>query len=224
MPALKLPSGSSFPVALLTGLLLLTSCHASSAQSACTPKADFVDKPHPPIAPVEQLVRHTEEITIERPLEHVLEIVSKTKLENAIAKTRALPSVAATHTLTNGEFGVVGSRRLACLTDGSTLEEEILANDRSPTVARFRYVVWNYTSKVARPVSYAVGDFERTALPGNRTRVRWTYAFQLNRGRFPGYLGSLGDFLFRKAFLDRQYADMMRATLLNGKVEAECAP
>jgi hypothetical protein len=213
-----------FPAMLLAGLVIV-SCHSSSAaERLCTPPEHFVDQPHPQIAPIEQLVRHTEEIIIERSLEEVLDSLSKTKLENAIAKTRALPSVAATRTLTNGEFGAVGSRRLVCLTDGSTLEEEILQNDRSPTVARFSYVVWNYTSKVARPVSYAVGYFERTALPGSRTHVRWTYAFQLNRNRFPGILGSVGNFLFRKAFLDRQYADMMRATLLNGKAEVERAP
>src|ERR1700730_1603377 len=125
--------------------------------------------------------------------------------------------------LTSGEFGRVGSRRLTCLTDGSSLEEEVLQNDRSPTVARFRYVVWNYTSEVARPVSYSVGYFERTALTNDRTHVRWTYGFHLKRSRFPGFLGGVGDFLFRKQFLERQYADMMRASLLVEKADAELA-
>ncbi len=86
---------------------------------------------------------------------------------------------------------------------------------------RFRYVVWNYSSPVARPIEYGVGLFERTSLPGNRTKVRWTYAFKLKRNRFPGYLGGLGNFLFRVTFLDRQYAAMMRATLQGQKAAAE---
>jgi hypothetical protein len=187
-------------------------------------KDHFVDVPHPPVASLEQLVSHTEEVTIERSLDAVMDVASKTKLENAIAKTDSLPSVLGTYTLTAGAFGEVVSRRLACLTDGSTLEEEVLQNDRTVAAAKFRYVVWNYTAKVARPISYAVGYFERTALQGDRTHVRWTYGFQLNRHRFLGFLGSLGDFLFRIMFLDRQYADMMRATLSAGKAYAENAP
>jgi hypothetical protein len=55
---------------------------------------------------------------------------------------------------------------------------------------------------------YGVGHFVRTDL--GRTRVQWTYSFQLNRSRFPGDLGRIGDFLFRVGFLDREYAEMMR--------------
>ncbi len=57
------------------------------------------------------------------------------------------------------------------------------------------------------------GHDVRTDLGDGRTHVRWTYSFQLNRQRFPVYLGSFGDFLFRVGFLDRDYAQMMRRTL-----------
>jgi len=43
----------------------------------------------------------------------------------------------------------------------------------------------------------------------------------LNRNRFPGYLGGVGDFLFRVGFLDRQYAELMRGTLDGFKTTAE---
>lgn len=189
----------------------------------CTLPDHFVDVPHPPIAPVERLVSRTEEITIARGLDVVVDSVERTALEDAIVKVGALPSVAGTVTLTPGAFGRVGSRRLVCLTDGSTLLEQILQNERTDDAHRFRYVVWNYTSRVARPVSYGVGDFEKTALSPDRTRVRWTYAFALKPDRFPGLLGPLGRLAFRLAFLDRRYAAMMRATLRRQRANAERA-
>jgi len=93
------------------------------------------------------------------------------------------------------------------------LEEQVLAHTREGNTYHFRYVVWNYTTEKARPISYGVGHFVWTDLGNERTQVRWTYSFQLNRQRFPGYLGSFGDYLFRVGFLDREYAQMMRNTL-----------
>jgi len=99
--------------------------------------------------------------------------------------------------------------------------EQVLERDARADAFRFRYVVWNYTTEKARPIVYGVGDFHYTAIAGNRTHVTWTYAFQLNRRRFPGELGGFGDFLFRVGFLDRQYADLMRTTLVGIKTTAE---
>jgi len=123
--------------------------------------------------------------------------------------------------LTEGEFGAPGSRRITCLSDGSTLVEQVLEKERNSNSSRFRYVVWNYTSKQARPVVYGVGDFLYSDIGSARTHVRWTYSFQLNRRRFPGVLGGLGNFLFRRNFLDRQYADMMRGSLADNKIRIE---
>ncbi|HEX3470134.1 MAG TPA: hypothetical protein VHT28_03025, partial [Silvibacterium sp.] len=190
-----------------------------SAQT-CTPPREFVDTPHPAIAPSEQLVSHTEEITIDRPLTVVLAGLDK-PIKDTIRKANSLPGVSGDYMLTKGSFGPVGSRRLDCLSDGSTLEEEVLQNDRSSSGSRFRYVVWNYTSEVARPIAYGVGDFHYSDIGGSRTHVTWTYSFMLNHQRFPGELGSLGRFLFRVGFLDRQYAAMMRATLEGTKADAE---
>jgi hypothetical protein len=205
-------------VALVTVALIAWASAAFGAPSApCVPPPGFVDTPHPAVAPVEQLVSHTEEITINRPLDAVLDSEGKVSLEKAIDRGSSLPGVSGTYMLTKGIFGQPGSRRLTCLTDGSTLVEEVLENARSAASSQFRYVVWNYTSEKAYPIVYGVGHFVRTDLSDGRTQVRWAYSFQLNRSRFPGFLGSVGDWLFRKNFLDRQYGDMMRGTLAASK-------
>jgi hypothetical protein len=193
--------------------LMLAASTAWADARSCTPPPGFKDTPHPAIAPVEQLVARTEEVIINRPLSVVLDELNRTPLNQAIHKADSLPGVAGTYVLSEGDFGMPGSRRLVCLTDGSTTEEQVLQNDRDQNSAQFRYVVWNYTTEKARPVVYAVGQFVRSDLGDGRTRVRWTYAFQLNRHRFPGYLGPIGDYLFRVGFLDRDYAQMMRRTL-----------
>lgn len=181
--------------------------------SACTPPSGFKDTPHPGVAPIDQLVSHTEEVIVNRSLDEVLAEGDRTPLNQAIRKSNSLPGVSGTYELTNVGFGKPGSRRLVCLTDGSITEEEVLEHDRGKISAQFRYVVWNYTTEKARPISYGVGHFVWTDLGNERTQVRWTYSFQLNRQRFPGYLGSFGDYLFRVGFLDREYAQMMRDTL-----------
>ena len=114
-----------------------------------------------------------------------------------------------------------GARRLVCLSDGSTLTEQLLANEIFSDRAVFRYIVWNYSTAAARPIRYAVGEFIRTSASDGGTDVRWTYAFKMNRNRFPGLLGFIGDALFRSSFLDTRYAKMMRETLAADKARAE---
>jgi hypothetical protein len=88
----------------------------------------------------------------------------------------------------------------------------------------FGYVVWNYTSQRARPISYAVGDFLYSETSERHTHVTWTYSFRLKGGNFPGYLGAPGRFLFRKYFLEREYASLMRGILNGYKTDAEQRP
>jgi hypothetical protein len=204
---------------LRVSALLLFVISTSGAAQVCVAPSGFVDIPHPAIASADELVSHTEEITIERPLAEVLDGFNR-PLKDSIHKTSSLPGVSGDHMLTQGTFGTPGSRRLTCLTDGSTLEEEVLQSERTGNSFHFRYVVWNYTSESARPIVYGVGDFHDSDL-GGRTHVVWTYSFMLNRERFPGELGSFGRFLFRVGFLDRQYADMMQATLNGTKTNVE---
>lgn len=198
---------------LTIAVTLLAGTARGAVPSACTPPPGFKDTPHPAIAPIDQLVSHTEEVIVNRPLDEVLAEADRTPLNQAIRKSDSLPGVSGTYELTSVGFGEPGSRRLVCLTDGATTEEEVLEHDRDKNSAQFRYVVWNYTTEKARPILYGVGHFSWTDLGNGRTQVHWTYSFQLNPQRFPGYLGSFGNFLFRVGFLDREYAQMMRETL-----------
>jgi len=186
----------------------------------CLPQPGFKDTPHPLIAPLERLVSHTEEITVDRPLAVVLHAVDK-PLSETIKSSTSLPGITGSHMLTEGPFGAPGSRRLNCLSDGSTLVEQVLLREQRNDSMRFQYAVWNYTSAKARPIVYGVGEFTYSAADNGRTHVRWTYSFQLNRHRFPGMLGSLGDYLFRISFLDRSYAAMMRGVLASTKADSE---
>jgi hypothetical protein len=179
---------------------------------ACSPPTDFRDT-EPPTIEASRLVAHTEEIVIAKSLHQVIAEAEESALEDTVQQQGSLPSVAGTYPLTPRAFGGPGSRRLVCLTDGSTLREEVVALRRDAHSRYFHYIVWCYTTESARPIQYGVGTFEHIALPGGRTHIRWTYAFALRRDRFPGFLGPLGNWLFRVFFLERDYAAMMRATL-----------
>jgi hypothetical protein len=156
-------------VPLMIAVAFLASCAAErSAQSskvACAPPRGFVDEPPPTIAAEERLISHTEEVIINRPLAVVQISAASTPLEQAIDRSTSLPGVSGTHKLTSGPFGVPGSRRITCLTDNSTLVEQVLESTQTQNTGRFRYVVWNYTSPQMRSVQYAIGYFERTKLP-----------------------------------------------------------
>jgi len=207
-------------------LLVIGSLSAASdtAAQVCVPPPGFVDVPHPTLAGPELLVSHTEEITVDQPLAVVLDTASRTDLKDAIHKSSSLPGVSGEHPLNNVSFPAPGARRLVCLSDGSTLEEQVLDQERNQTSSRFRYIVWNYTTQQARPIEYGIGEFRHTEMPGGRTHIVWTYSFKLKDHEFPGYLGALGRYLFRIDFLDRQYAAMMRGTLQAGKTTAEQRP
>jgi len=204
---------------LIAGMAAMAT--AGGAQAACLPPAGFVDRPAPAVLPFDRLVTHSESVVIDRPLATVLRIVQATSMKEAIDHKSSLPGVSGTHMLTPGAFDRPGARRLTCLTDGSTVEEQILETRSGARAAIFRYVVWNYTTERARPIDYGVGRFVRIQSGDGRTHTQWTYGFALKQDRFPGRLGSLGQFLFRKFFLERDYATMMRNSLAGEKARAE---
>jgi hypothetical protein len=208
---------------LFTAAASMDLCQCLSAQS-CAPPPGFVDRPHPAIVDTNELAAHTEEITVNRPLAVVLSSAAKTDIKDAIRKAGDLPGVTGHYALNQIPFGSAGARRLVCLSDGATLEEQVLEMRQTSDSSVFRYIVWNYTSKQARPIEYGLGEFHHTALDNTHTHIVWTYSFKLKDDEFPGYLGGLGRVLFRWGFLDRQYAAMMRATLDAGKLAAEQAP
>lgn len=189
-----------------------------------TPPVGFVDTPHPPVAPAETLVSRTEEAFIDRPFAAVVASVDGTPLSETIDDGGALPGVLGTHVLAVGVFDAPGSRHMIFLTDGTTAVEQMLDKTRTETSYRFRYVVWNYTTKAAKPLRYGLGDFHYTDAGEGRTHVRWTYAFELRGDRFPGFLGPLGAWLLKATFLDGPYAKWMRGTLARIKSNAEARP
>ena len=115
---------------------------------------------------------------------------------------------------------MAGLARLVCLSDGSSTEEQVLTREHGEHSYFFRYQVWNYTSRAARAIRYATGEFVFTAPSLGKTQIVWTYSFALNRDRFPGYLGTLGDLLFHLSFLDRDWAEVMRNVLNSYKTAA----
>jgi len=194
----------------LVGLLL------SGQSLACEPPVGFVNPPRPDIAPLEELLAHTEQIDIARSLAAVVQAGANRPLSEGIRPTRDLPGVSGTFNLTSGGFGTVGARRLVCLTDGSLAVEEVLHREVLSESRRFRYVVWNYTSPKYGDVRYAVGEFIHTQPAPDKTRVNWTYRFALKKDRDPQ--------LFRKSFLDTAFAEWMRSLLERGRSNAEGAP
>jgi hypothetical protein len=205
----------------LTLVCVVDRAHAGS-EVECDVPPSFVDKP-PPVVETANLVEHVEEIIINRPLDVVIAEGNRTSLERTMHRTSSLPGVAGTHMLT-GTWTQPGARRVTCLTDGGSTEEQVLVNVREGNTHHFRYEVWNYSTPKARPVSYAVGDFLETDLGDGRTRIHWTYSFQLRSNQFPGYLGAIGRALFRRFYLDTSYAELMRGALAVRKETAEQAP
>jgi hypothetical protein len=197
---------------ILTTIISILTAISGGAQT-CTPPPGFIDSPHPPVAAPEQLVAHTEEITVAHPLAQVLEANAKVSLKDAIHKAGSLPGVTGEYPLGNIPFPIPGARHIVCLSDGSTLQEQSLEEEHTSTFYRFRYIVWNYTSPKARPIEYGIGEFRDSQIDAGHTHIVWTYSFKLKDNKFPGYLGAFGRYLFRVGFLDRDYAAMMRATL-----------
>ena len=176
-------------------------------------------EPPPTIDPAAPMIARTDRIVVARTPQALCEWMMMSKLEDSLPDTGALPGVIGT-TLLTPAWGVVGARRKVHLSDGGSATEQILDFAAGE---RFRYQDWDYTTEAARPIRYAIGEFRYLALDGGRTELTWTYAFRLRGDRFPGFLGPLGRWLLKVAFLDRAYAVLMRETLKATKAGAERA-
>ena len=173
----------------------------------------FVETAHPPVSGPEKLVSHVEATVIDAPFAEVVAAVDALPLSLRHPAAAGLPGVVDTLALTPDGFGPVGGRHLVFLSDDTTVVEQVLENTRTEASWRFRYVVWGYTTPAAKPLRYGLGDFHYTA-EGERTRLTWTYSFELKPDTFPGFLGvGLGGFLLKLAFLNGPYGAWMRAGL-----------
>jgi hypothetical protein len=195
----------AFAGALLTG-----------RSAACEPPPGFVNPTRPDIAPLEELLSHTEVKEIAQPLAAVMQAANRPLRIDA---TKDLAGVSGTYRLSNGPYGSVGARRLVCKTDGSIAVEEVLLTESNGDGSRFRYVVWNYTSEKFRDVAYAVGEFVRTQPAPGKTLVNWTYRFALKSG-----LGSAEKSRFQKVFLERELSLWMRTQLDREPSNTEARP
>ena len=177
-------------------------------------------EPPPPIDLTAPMIARTDRIVVDRTAPELFDWMMTSKLEDSLPDTGALPGVVGTTLLTPGAWGVSGARRKVHLSDGGSATEQIL--ELIPG-ERFRYQVWDYTTAAAAPILYAIGEFRYTPREVGRTELAWTYAFRLRPNRFPGFLGPLGRWLLKAAFLDRAYAVLMRETLKATKRGAEAA-
>lgn len=185
------------------------------------PPPGFVETAPPPVAGPAKLVSHVESVVIDRPFAQVVAAVDALPLSRRHPAAAGLPGVADTLALTPDGFGPVGGRHLVFLTDDTTVIEQVLENTRTESQWRFRYQVWGYATAAAKPLRYGLGDFHYVA-EGERTRLTWTYSFELKGDAFPGFLGvGLGGFLLKLAFLNGPYANWMKAGLAAIKAGAE---
>src|SRR5262249_33813587 len=143
---------------------------AEGTKAECAPVEGFVDVPPPPIDRFDGMVSRTETILVDRPLSTVLMVVNR-PLKDVLRPTGSLPGVTGTYPLTQGDFGAPGSRRLVCLSDGSSTEEQVLTREHGENLYRFRYQVWNYTSRAAGAIHYAIGEFVFTAPSPDNTEI-----------------------------------------------------
>ena len=95
---------------------------------ACEPPPGFVNPPRPEIAPLEELLAHTEQSVIARALADLMKSPNR-PLQETMRPMKDLPGVSGTFRLSNGPYGSVGARRLVCLTDGSIAVEEVLLTE-----------------------------------------------------------------------------------------------
>src|SRR5580658_7264891 len=104
-------SGKIVGLTLASTLFAATTVMLAEPVPGCAPPPGFKDGPHPVIAPPEQLVSHSEEIIINRPLAVVSEAMTK-PLNQTIHQSDSLPGVSGDYMLTPGVFGAPGSRHI----------------------------------------------------------------------------------------------------------------
>ncbi len=158
----------------------------------------------------ESFVNVTEKIFIEKPATLVHKKFETFPLSKLLTETDNLSGVDYTYPIIGKKYLKAGDRRGVCLTDGFGAMEELLQNN----TARFAYRVWAYTVPEASGIAYADGEFLFVPV-ANGTNVIWNYKFALKQDEFPGYLGSLGQWLFSKSFSDSIWKHNMQQALAN---------
>ena len=152
-------------------------------------------------------VRHTEEITVQVPIQFLDQWRRSKPLETTLRGTQKIAGVARTEMI-QGTWGEVGARRRVIRKDGNQTLEEVLES-RQPTL--FRYEVWGFTDRARLLTNYAVGEFQSREVPGG-TAVKWTYSFHRT---------SLLAAPLLSWIVGTDFAEFMRSALQTMKQEAE---
>lgn len=155
-----------------------------------------------------QLVSHTVRFEVAVSADEFLNRFHEIALSKLLPGTKKLSGVADITVIANPPFGGVKSRRIICQKDGNTAIEEVIqvVPGRS-----FKYQVWDYSTPVAKPIEYGIGEFVAENIAPNRARISWTYSFKLKQDQLPGKLGAAGRGLFQVTFLNTAYSDFMKA-------------
>ena len=108
-------------------LILFTAAASCLSAQTCVPPPGFVDRPHPAMVDTNELGSAHRGDHGEPPTRGCFKPGgTKTDIKDAIHKAGDLPGVTGHYALNQIPFGSVGARRLVCLSDGATLEEEVL--------------------------------------------------------------------------------------------------
>jgi hypothetical protein len=185
---------------------LISSLMATSAYAACAPQMRVEDVPKITPNPSAKMVSHTERFVIPIAAAEFNARLTNAPLAKLLPGTPKIAAVSETRELTATRFGAPNAPRVVCLADGGTAVEESMVNEPGKL---FQYKVWNYSVEVAKPIEYGVGSFELVPIDATKTTVVWTYSFKLRDNTFPGFLGPVGRWIFKKSFMEGDYAQMM---------------
>lgn len=159
------------------------------------------------------LVTVTEKIIISAPINEVYQKFVKLPLNHLMTATSKVSGVAYTYPLVGSKYIKEGDRRAVCLIDGYGAIEELTQNTSEQ---RFAYRVWYFTLPAAESISYGDGEFLFKSVKSG-TEIVWNYSFALKENEFPGYLGGMGQWLFRKSFAESDWQPYMHQALINFK-------
>jgi len=112
-------------------------------------------------------------ITVARPLDRFDRWFQHVALEDILLGHGSIPAI--THTaMIAGTWSEPGARRRVFMADGSSVLEEVIAQDRPHY---FAYMVWGFGGLIGRLAAYGRGEFFTQARGDGATEIRWVYSF-----------------------------------------------
>lgn len=158
----------------------------------------------------EKWVKHSVEDTINVPIEIYWDLSFKLNLEEigSVGNYDNLPKIVKTIPV-KGSFSGMGDSRLVQFDNGKTLLESIIEWQKPGS---FTYELTELEIDLKRVARRARGNFRHYPLPGNKTRIVWTYGFDQKNLIFKWLI---------KAYIKRTHQFWMRDTLAEMKRQTE---